>query len=292
MMKKILNGRVVENIEIADKVYRLVVNAPEAVRDYVPGRFVNVYLKDKSLLLPRPVSISETNGENMALIYGVVGKGTSEIAQYDMGDRIRISTPLGNGYQIGSLLQKMKRDHAMQDGAKAGVIGLVGGGIGVPPLLGLAKAIRKMQREAADDDKSNLEFRNLKTVAVLGFQREPFLEEELKEYCDEVLIATDEGNFGFHGNVLDLIGQNQIHADGYFACGPKPMLKALSTYCRERQIPVQISMEERMGCGYGACVGCVCKTQEKTDEGIAVAAKKVCKDGPVFYGDEVIWDEE
>ena len=117
--------------------------------------------------------------------------------------------------------------------------------------------------------------------AVLGFRQEPFLADDFPSAVD---IATDDGSVGFRGNVVDLLSQETIPADvAVFACGPKPMLRALSAFAGERGIPLQVSLEERMGCGYGACVGCVCKTTDGN--------RKVCEDGPVFRGDEVIWDD-
>jgi len=117
--------------------------------------------------------------------------------------------------------------------------------------------------------------------AVLGFRQEPFLADDFPTTVD---IATDDGSVGFRGNVVELLSQETIPAHAtIFACGPKPMLRALAAFAGERGIPLQVSLEERMGCGYGACVGCVCKTTDGN--------RKVCEDGPVFRGDEVIWDD-
>ena len=111
--------------------------------------------------------------------------------------------------------------------------------------------------------------------------------EEKEALGVKVYVATDNGAVGFKGNVVELMKQEVIKGDYYYSCGPKPMLRALNAYCEELGVPIQVSLEERMGCGYGACVGCVCKTKGKTDEG--VTQKKVCKDGPVFLGSEVVW---
>lgn len=287
MNKQIIDARVLENRKIADQVYRMVIHSPDAVNDYVAGRFINVYLKDKSMLLPRPISICETEGENLILAYRVAGKGTAEIAQYICGEEIRISTPLGNGFQIDNLFI----DHENENRIQTRRIGLVGGGIGIPPLIGLAKSIKKILQERQYNVEDNQKSQPIKLIAYVGFQREPFLLEELKKYCDDIYIATDEGSFGFHGNVMELINQEKKIVDAYYACGPKPMLKALTLYSREQRIPVQISMEERMGCGYGACVGCTCSTKKIDGNDLEIMRKKVCKDGPVFLGAEVIWDE-
>lgn len=262
MTKKIIDAIVLSNHKIIDDIYQLDIHAPEAAECAFAGQFINVYLKDKSMLLPRPISICFTEGDMLTLVYRVVGKGTAALTEYQEGDGIRISSPLGNGFQIEDVFANLQN---------SGVIALVGGGLGVPPMLDLAKQIRKQIDE------------QVQLIAVLGFMQEPFLADRFHEYCDDVLISTEAGSIGFRGNVLELIKANHIKADYYLSCGPKPMLKALAAYCQETETPVQVSMEERMGCGYGACVGCVCKTVSQY--------KKVCKDGPVFFGNEVIWDE-
>lgn len=254
MSKKVLEGKVLSNHEIAKDVYKMVIEAPEVAKSADVGQFVNLYPKSKSTLLPRPISISEIDEETLTLVYGVVGEGTAEFASYEALDTIRLSTALGTGYKI----QEVKT-HV-----------LVGGGIGVPPLVELAKRIRGEK------------------IAVLGFRDEPFLIEELEKAGAKVYVATDSGNYGFKGNVVELIKNEGIKGDYYYSCGPKPMLRALTTYCESIDTPIQVSLEERMGCGYGACVGCVCKTKDKSEKGYE--QKKVCKDGPVFLGSEVVWE--
>jgi dihydroorotate dehydrogenase electron transfer subunit len=128
----------------------------------------------------------------------------------------------------------------------------------------------------------------VRLISALGYQSETFLTEELESFCDEVLIATESGREGFRGSVIEMMEALGVTADYYLSCGPKPMLKALAGYCGRLSKPLQVSLEERMGCGYGACVGCTCKIKEKND---TMRQKKVCKDGPVFFGNEVIWDE-
>jgi dihydroorotate dehydrogenase electron transfer subunit len=253
MNKKVVEALIVCQEEIAPHIYRMVLQSEEVAKSAKVGMFINVYPKQKHLLLPRPISICEIGSSTVTLVYGIVGEGTKEFASYQKGDTLRISTAQGTGYTP----------------TKAKTSILVGGGIGVPPLLELAKQL--------EGEK----------IAVLGFREDPFLIEDFKKAGATVYIATDTGKHGFKGNVLELIKEQGIQGDYYYSCGPKVMLKALANYCNEQNIPIQVSLEERMGCGYGACVGCVCKT--KTDEG--VASKKVCKDGPVFLGSEVAWDE-
>ncbi len=256
MSKKVVNGQIIGQSEIAPMICKMIIKAPEVASSARAGQFVNLYPESKSTLLPRPISISEIGEDTITLVYGVVGEGTREFSKLTAGDTIRVSTPLGNGYNV-------------QKEAKVSV--LVGGGIGVPPLVELAKQIPGEK------------------IAVLGFRDEPFLVETLENLGVKVYIATDSGRVGFKGNVIDCIKAEGISGDYFYSCGPKVMLRALADYCESVNVPVQVSLEERMGCGYGACVGCVCKTKANNEKGFE--QKKVCKDGPVFLGSEVKWDE-
>ncbi len=253
--KTVIEAKIIQNQEIAQGVYRMVLSAPEIAAGASCGQFVNLYPKAKHTLLPRPISICEIGEDTLTLVYGVVGEGTREFAGYNAGETIRVSSAIGTGFKP----QKTK------------TAVLVGGGIGVPPLVELAK---QMSGEK---------------IAVIGFRDEPFLKEELEKAGAKVYIATDSGKTGFKGNVIELIQEQGISGDYFYSCGPKVMLKALAAYCESINTPVQVSLEERMGCGYGACVGCVCKIKENTETGYE--HKKVCKDGPVFLGSEVVWDE-
>ena len=278
MTKKNLEVKIISNEEIADRIYRIVLQSEEAVTDVEPGRFINVYLRDKSLLLPRPISICFAEKDQITLVYRIVGKGTKELSSYRSGESLFVSAPLGQGYYLDKMFETLDKEHI---GDKT--IALVAGGLGVPPMLELAKNIRK-RLEGKGHDKCSL-------ITVAGFQKDPFLVDELAEYNDKVLVATEDGSAGFKGNVLGLMKSEELKVDYYLACGPKPMLKALAVYCDKINRPLQVSLEERMGCGYGACVGCTCKTRDSNDGVDIVKQKKVCKDGPVFFGNEVIWDE-
>ncbi len=255
MSKEVVVGKIIGQGEIAPMIFKMIIKAPKVSETARAGQFVNVYPESKSTILPRPISISEVGEDTITLVYGVVGEGTKEFSKLVSGDTIKISTPLGNGYSV-------------QD---ANVSVLVGGGIGVPPLVELAKAIKGTK------------------IAVLGFREAPFLVDELESLGVKVYIATDNGSVGFKGNVVELIKAENIKGDYFYSCGPKVMLKSLAAYCEEINVPIQVSLEERMGCGYGACVGCVCKTKSDSEKGFE--HKKVCKDGPVFLGAEVKWDE-
>ncbi|HVI39684.1 MAG TPA: dihydroorotate dehydrogenase electron transfer subunit, partial [Anaerovoracaceae bacterium] len=275
--------------EIADRIYRITLQSDAAAfANAGPGQFINLYLRDKSMLLPRPISICFMEKDQITLVYRAVGKGTKEISTYREEDFIQISTPLGQGYYIDEMFKTLD---AVNSETKT--IALVAGGVGVPPMVELAKAIQKRlvednptQRQFADGSRNKIML-----VSMMGFQQAPFLIEELMNYCDEVHIAAENGTAGFHGNVLEMMETRKITADYFLACGPKPMLKALAGICEKIDKPLQVSMEERMGCGYGACVGCTCKTKSKSDGIIKIKQKKVCKDGPVFFGDEVVWNE-
>ena len=250
-MSEIVIAQVTQNNELADGVFSLRLELPGGYPQPEPGQFVNLYLNDPSLLLPRPISVCGHRESELTLVYAVVGLGTGQIAGYGAGTKIRVSTPLGNGFTPSG----------------TGNCLLIGGGLGVPPMLFLARRLAAQGREDVR--------------AVLGFRSRPFL---AGEFPCEAQIATDDGCAGFKGNVTELLEGCDIPADTQlFACGPKPMLSALASFAAARELPLQVSLEERMGCGYGACVGCVCKT--------VGGNRKVCEHGPVFDSSEVIWGE-
>ena len=267
----VVNGKVLSNDSIARDIFKMRIggeNLPGICSRAKAGQFINVYLKDKSRLLPRPISICNIEKESLEIVYKVVGKGTRELSQYEEGESIRISNGLGNGYETGKNLDGGETCRA--DDIKKTV--LVGGGVGIPPLIQLAKELRAT---------------GANITAVFGFQEESYLIEEMKAYSNQLFIATETGTAGFHGNVVQLIKEMAISGDEFYGCGPKPMLKALAEHCQQNDTPIQVSLEERMGCGYGACVGCTCKVLA----GEKIVQKAVCKDGPVFKGREVVWDD-
>ena len=243
---------ITENIMIACDIFSMWVELPDVAETARPGQFVSLYCKNGSRLLPRPISICEIDRERgrLRLVYRMTGQGTREIAGMNSGDWIEVMGPLGNGFTI--------------EGTKAL---LIGGGIGIPPMLELAKQL------------------NCDMQIVLGYRDITFLEDEFKDY-GTVYIATEDGRKGTKGNVIDAIRKNNLDADIVFACGPTPMLRGVKIYAMEHGMKAQLSMEERMACGIGACLGCVCNSKE-TDHHTNVKNKRVCKDGPVFYADEV-----
>ncbi len=307
MTKEIIESRIIRHREIAGDIFQLELQWDGAEMEGSPGQFVNLYLRDRSLLLPRPISICRMEEKMITLVYRIVGKGTKELSGYQEGDSLRISTPLGHGYDLDAVFRVIAQTGSAQETdrlrqecggpqqpGRQRTICLVAGGLGVPPMVALAKALREgiLAGRGREHDGEHQSGRGeIKLVAMLGFQEEPFLTEELGAYCDEVHIASERGATDFRGNVLELMEKRGDWGDYYLSCGPKPMLKALSELCFRRNTPVQVSLEERMGCGYGACVGCTCKTVETGGSGKSPKLKKVCKDGPVFLGSEVVWDE-
>lgn len=251
------NAVVLEQKEIASGIFRLVLQTKEIAAQAKAGQFVSVYSKDPSKLLPRPISLCEidkTKG-TLTLVYRVTGEntGTEEFSRLQKDDTVRILGPLGNGFPVDAA-----------DGKKAF---LIGGGIGIPPILQLAREMKA--------DKQ----------MVLGFRDSLFLMDEFQAE-GQVYVATEDGSAGTKGNVLDAICANGLSADIIYACGPTPMLRALKAYAEEHEMVCYISMEERMACGIGACLACVCKTKDK-DAHSNVNNKRICKEGPVFDAREV-----
>lgn len=251
-MKSIETAKVISINFITDLICDLKLSCPEIVREAKAGQFVEVYPDNGVNLLSRPISICEINKEegSLRLVFQIAGKGTKLFSELKKDDEIRLLGPCGNGYTLCE-----------------GRSVLIGGGIGVPPLL---ETCRQLKGEK---------------IVVLGFRSGSFLAEEFERLGAKVYVATDDGSVGFKGNVVDLLRAEGIKGDMIYSCGPKIMLKFLSMYADENNIPCQVSMEERMACGIGACVGCVVQIKD----GDGWTYKKVCKDGPVFDSKEVCW---
>ena len=242
--------------KLAEGVYSMWIDTEPVAAQAKAGQFVSLYSGDGARLLPRPISICETDKEKgrLRLVYRVAGAGTEEFSRYQEGDTVDILGPLGNGFPLEGMA-----------GKKAF---LIGGGIGIPPMLQLAKEL------------------DCENQAVLGYRDgELFLKEEFESYAS-VYVATEDGSAGTKGNVIDAIRENGLKADVIFACGPTPMLRAIKAYALERGIPCYLSLEEKMACGIGACLACVCQSKE-VDPHSNVHNKRICKDGPVFKAEEV-----
>lgn len=250
---------VVSQEQLAGGIYSMWLQTEEIAKMAVPGQFISMYTNDGSKLLPRPISLCEIDKENnqLRVVYRVTGAdtGTEQFSKMAAGDTIEILGPLGNGFP----LEEGKGKKAF----------LMGGGIGVPPILELAKQL--------DCEKKQI---------VVGYRDAgTFLKKEFEEN-GEVYISTEDGSVGTKGNVMDAIREQALEADIIYACGPTPMLRAIKQYAEEKNIVCYISMEERMACGIGACLGCVCQSKDK-DHHSNVHNKRVCKDGPVFLSTEV-----
>lgn len=265
-MKKKVAGQVIRNEEIAPDIYSMWIET-EIAESARPGQFIGVYPGNQSTLLPRPISICEVKPKEQLLriVYRVVGKGTKEFSHYKTGRRVFILGILGNGYDVEAARDKKAV--------------LMAGGIGVPPILQLAKVLSGL----ADDSEGKI----ASDISIIVGYRDcnTFLKEELEQY-GRVIIATDDGSVGTHGNVIDAMKENGITPDVIYSCGPMPMLRAIKNYAAEADIDAYISLEERMACGVGACLGCVCKTT-KVDHHSHVNNARICTDGPVFEAREV-----
>lgn len=248
---------VVSQEQLADGIFSMWIQT-EAAKTARPGQFISMYTNDGSKLLPRPISICEIDTETskFRVVYRVTAEktGTEQFSKMKAGDTLPIIGPLGNGFPLEA--GKGKRAF------------LIGGGIGVPPILELAKQL--------DCEKQ----------IIMGYRdADTFLKEQFEEN-GTVYISTEDGSVGTKGNVMDAIRENGLEADIIYACGPTPMLRAIKQYAEEQGIECYISLEERMACGIGACLACVCQSKEK-DHHSNVNNKRICKDGPVFLSTEV-----
>lgn len=243
-MKQVI-FEIISNEALTKDVYRMVLSGDTSAIT-APGQFVEIALPGK--FLRRPISVNDWGENSLTLIYKVVGHGTEQMALFPAGTRLDVLTGLGNGYNT-----TVSGDHPV----------LVGGGVGVPPLYGLCKALLAQGKHPA---------------VVLGFNKaeEIFLAEEFRALGVQVHIATADGSVGTRGFVTDVL--KALSYSYFYACGPLPMFKAMETVVSTAG---QYSMEERMGCGFGACMGCSIQTKS--------GAKRVCKDGPVFPREEVFF---
>lgn len=239
---------------IGTDIYDMVLSFPKGAKEAKPGQFIAMYCEDGTKLLPRPISICGIDAEKgtLRVVYRIAGEGTRLFSEMREGDSLEVLGPLGNGFT-------MKEEKAI----------IVGGGIGIPPMLELAKQL------------------SCEKTVVLGYRDELFLKDEFESYAD-VVVATEDGSCGTKGTVIDAIKEAGVDGKVIYACGPMPMLKALAEYAEAHDMEAQISLEERMACGIGACLGCICKTKKK-DHHTNVNNQRICKDGPVFDAKEVVF---
>lgn len=236
-----------QNEQLAKGIWKMVL-AGDTSAITAAGQFINIKLDGH--FLRRPISVNDVNDEEVTIIYKVLGHGTKEMTDLPVGTELDILTGLGNGYSLAEAGEKPL---------------LIGGGVGIPPMYNLAK------RLLAEKPECNVQ-------VVLGFNTkdEMFYVDEFKALGCDVIIATADGSYGMKGMVTDAI--EGLDYSYFYTCGPEPMLKALHKATRTEG---QMSFEERMGCGFGACMGCSCKT--------ITGYKRICKDGPVLRKEEVLW---
>lgn len=235
-------AKVISNEEISKYIYKLVV---EDNSEIIAGQFYMLKL-DGATFLPRPISICEKSNNTLTFLYAVVGAGTKEFTKLKVNDEIKLTGPLGNGFD-------MQKDY--------GKVALVSGGIGTAPMLELAKKLREKNPNQLID-------------LYAGFRDEIYLIDELKEYVDEAHVSTNTGKHGHKGFVTEILKPEDYGT--VLCCGPEVMMKKVIDMCKEKDVNIYVSMEKHMACGVGACLVCTCKTKEGN--------KRTCKDGPIFDG--------
>ena len=256
-MKKRILTEVLNNVEISAQIHKIELARSSEFGEIFPGQFLHIKCMEEGMLLRRPISISYTSDKIIGVVIRKVGRGTELLCDSKVGQRWDVLGPLGNGFTVDEEHRKIM---------------IIGGGIGSAPLLELAKEIR-----------------NRDVLVLLGYREKGLLEKEFEQYAP-TMVATEDGSLGHKGLITEL-AQGEIERfkpDVIYACGPHPMLKWVQKVCKDLRIPSQLSIEERMACGVGACLVCACKLAREKDGYNYV---KACKDGPVFRGDEVILDE-
>ena len=239
--------KIIENTPLTDSVYRMVLGGDTSAI-IASGQFVNIKLE--GMYLRRPISVCDCEEGKLTIVYKVVGKGTEAMSGMPCGVELDVLTGLGNGYDL-SLAGEAPL--------------LIGGGVGVPPMYMLAKKLIEMGKAVK---------------VILGFNKkeEIFYEDEFKKLGCEVYVTTVDGSYGTKGFVTDVM--KELTYSYFYTCGPEPMLKAVY---RATGTSGQFSFEERMGCGFGACMGCSCKT--------VTGYKRICKEGPVLCKEEILWEK-
>ena len=247
---------IVDKKKLTEQVFSITFKCKQIAQVAFPGQFVSIKCGEERLLR-RPISISNATDETLTIVFDAKGEGTRWLSERTLGDNLNVLGPLGKGFDIPN-----------------GDIVVVGGGIGTPPLLFASKSSKG------------------KVVSILGFSDSSriILKEDFESICDNVIITTDDGSNGRKGTVIDPLMQllERGTYSAVLACGPNAMLRAIAELCEKKGVPTQLSLEERMACGVGACVVCACAT---TIDGTA-AMSRVCKDGPVFPGEQIRWEND
>ena len=252
-MPGIYSCEIVGSKMLAESVYSIAISCPGIANTAVAGQFVNIKCGGERLLR-RPVSICGVDEDELTFVFEVKGEGTYWLSGQAPGQNLDVLGPLGNGFSIPE-----------------GKMIVVGGGIGAPPMLFAAQTSKDA------------------VTAVLGFRdmNRIILKNEFESICDKVYMTTDDGSRGIHGTVITPLAEllKRSEYDAVLACGPRVMLRAVAEMCKQCGVPCQVSLEERMGCGVGACVVCACATIKDGAERMS----RVCKDGPVFDANEIAW---
>ena len=238
---------ITSNISLTDNVYKMVLSGDTAAVT-APGQFVNIQLD--GLFLRRPISVCDLEDGKLTIVYKAVGKGTEQMSRMTAGEKLDVLTGLGNGYDLTPAGDRPV---------------LIGGGVGVPPMYLLAKRLLKQGK---------------KVSVILGFntKSEIFYEQEFKALGCDVTVTTVDGSYGTKGFVTNAL--ENLDYTYFYTCGPEPMLKAVY---KASKTSGQMSFEKRMGCGFGACMGCSCKT--------ITGYKRICKEGPVMQKEEILWED-
>ena len=241
---KVIKTPVIENKQISNNIYRISAVFKSEIK---PGQFFMLKTLDNSFLLPRPISVNDVNRNIVSFLYRIEGQGTKKISSLCANDEIQLFGPLGNGFDTEEL---------------KGKIAVIGGGIGIAPLLYLSKKLGKR----AD---VYLGYKDLENMYIV---------EEFKSFVDKTVIVTEDGSFGEKGFVTDYVQYDKY--DAVVTCGPEIMMNKIVNNCRINNIKCYISLERRMACGMGACLGCTVETKDGN--------KRACKDGPVFNSEELV----
>lgn len=253
-------SKIVDKDWIQDDVVMLTIERISEMGEISPGQFFNIQASAAGYpMLRRPISVSGYDDKTITFTVKILGSGTKQLAERRVGDAIKLMGPLGNGFERVSAKKVL----------------IIGGGIGVAPMKGL---IEKLEQPANEID------------VILGFKDNPYLTEHFKTRCQKIAVFSETVN-GFRKGFVTEALEEWIKITDYemvYACGPLPMLKSVAKILNETGIPVQLLMEEKMACGIGACLVCTCKTK-KDDFNFKLS--RMCKDGPMFYGSEVIFDE-
>ncbi len=242
--------KVISNTQLADGIFEMIIDCPEVASMSRPGQFINITCGEK--VLRRPISICRITDKTLTIVFQVKGDGTKWLSERKADDTVNILGPLGNGFDLTNV----------------GKAVFIGGGIGVPPML-----------------QSCLSYEGPKDV-ILGFRAQNNIILDERFVCDNLYIATEDGSVGTKGYVTDILKDIISDCDVIFSCGPIPMLRSIAKLAEDNNKLCYISMEERMGCGIGACLSCACKVKKNEEEDFF----HVCKHGPVFNATEVSFD--